>query len=413
MVIDKPFVKVIAKNSKNDWSDVVTQFLYEDCVKKANMLELRFSDSYALEVLDSTDFRQGAVLEIQWGYINNSVVSKVHTCVISDIEATYQNSIQCVIRCLDAYSEIKESKNTNIWNNVKSSDIAKQIAKNNGLLYEVEGTSKIWKSLPQVNQNDLEFIETLALKETDGNFTAYIRGNTLYFKDIGLKSSPIWEFKYGDEDFLRFSVKTRKTTKNAEDNGLQLVAVDAFDKKVLVDVVEDANLKNATDLGKAKKHSDKPESKNDVKIQSYDFNGDLMSETGSGKVIDVGKDTTEDKASSILGCEGDAEEKTNLANKITKDGKKKQNKATLLITGNPALEAGSIIAIKNVALTHSGNWYLDKVKNVIDASGFKTSCEMSRPLKKDTSKSVVNNKEVTKKKNSVSVTKYDVNGNKL
>lgn len=413
-MIQKPFVKVTCVKSGVDWSDFITHFKYEDCTDKANMLEIRFSDNYALAVIDSPDFQEKSELEIQWGYTHGQV-SKVHRCIVQDIDARYAQSISATIRCLDKTKAINSQGVSTIWENKTSSQIATEIAKKYGMDTAIESTSKLWDNIPQANMTDFELLKYLANREKDGNYQSFVRGTTLFFQKVPLDSKANWIVQYGDEDFLEFTPRNRNSTKGTSDDGVKLVGMDSFNKEVLVEMVGKDNLVDQTDLGtestgissKVEKASGivmEKMSSQQIAKHSYDVNGERIPDSPV-------------PVTTVVGAEGLSKgEKTNLGNKIVKKGQSNKNTGTLIILGNPQFEAGQIVTMKRVAKKHAGNWQITKVDSLIDSAGYKTSCELSRPTSVKGSKNKVNTTEGTKsteKEQTVKVRKYDANGNEI
>lgn len=374
--IGKPVVKVVCQSSGNDWSDYVTHFKYEDCTDKADMLEIRFSDDYALRAIDSPDFRHGSVLKVQWGYCGG-VMSTVHRVVVQDVEAKYARSIDVTVRCLDATKGMNSSCRTYLWKNVTSSDIAKQMASKYNLNAVVDTTNKVWKSIPQSNVTDFDFLKYLAGMEKDGNFESFVRGETLYFRKRPSDEQSEWTVQYGDEDFISFSPKNRNSTKDTYDDGVKLVGVDSFDKQVLVSMVGPSNLSDHTDLGvkNTSQGSAAPEeavSKVAISKVSYDANGNRLA--SSSTPADENSVTTVGAGSMPI------EEQVNIGNSIVKSGKDGENTGSLTLVGNPLFEAGTIVTVKRVANYHAGNWMVKKVQTLIDKSGYRTVLEVTRSM---------------------------------
>lgn len=374
--IDKPVVKVVCQSSGNDWSDYVTHFKYEDCTDKADMLEIRFSDDYALRAIDSPDFRQGSMLKVQWGYCNG-VMSKIHNVVVRDVEARYSRSVDATVRCLDATKGMNSSCRTYLWENVTSSDIARKIAKKYNLSAVVDDTSKVWTSIPQSNVTDFDFLKSLADKELNGNFESFVRGGTLYFRKRQVDAKSAWTVQYGDEDFIEFSPKNRSSTKETSDDGVKLVGVDSFNKQVMIDIVKQFNLTDQTDLGVKNKQQGSAEptsavSKVSISKVSYDADGNR---------IDAQSELKNENDVTAIGTGGmSQEEKVNMGNGIVKSGKDNENTGSLTLVGNPLMEAGSIVTVKRVANYHAGNWMVKKVQTLIDKSGYRTILEVTRSM---------------------------------
>lgn len=413
--VDKPIVKVVCVSSGNDWSDYITHFKYEDCTDKANMLEIRFSDNYALHAIDSPDFRQNSELKIQWGYTGGAM-SKVHRVIVQDLDAKYTKSVDATIRCMDKSKNMGISKKTYLWENMTSSAIAKKIAESYGMDIVVDETSKVWTSLPQSNVTDFDFLKSLADKEKDGNYESFVRGGTLYFRKRPVNQKSSFTVQFGDEDFIEFTPRNRKSTKETSDSGVKLVGVDSFNKQVTVDMVSPSNLSDQTYLGVKNKESGsaKPTSevsKTAISKVKYDANGNRI---GTVTVPNENSMTTVGAG----GMSGD--ERKNLGNSIVKDGEENENTGSLTLVGNPLLEAGKIVTIKRVANYHAGNWMIKKVQTLIDRSGYKTVLEVTRPMASRTDakngSAKVNTTEGDKTSKTGSkqvIRKYDVNGNEI
>ncbi len=109
-----PFYKVYLDEVKKiDITDSVSEFVYEDCIGKDNIIEIKIFDDLALTLLDSPNLITGKKLLVQFGFIAGAV-SAIHVGKITDIDTTYTGRTTLTVKALDLGNAMKKSTSSKI-----------------------------------------------------------------------------------------------------------------------------------------------------------------------------------------------------------------------------------------------------------------------------------------------------------
>ena len=351
-----PFYRLyLDEKHSRDISEYVDTLSFEDCMSEDSMVEFKVNANRALELLDNDKVNTGTKLYFQFGFLGE-IPSKVHTAIIKDIDTRYgQQGVAVTIRALDRGTDIKRTSSPKIWKNIRSSDIARQIAKKYNLIPVVDSTTKVWDSISQGNRSDMEFLQYVANRELNGNYVAYIRGDELYFVTRGLNKTSSVTFRWGDGDgdVIDFYPKLRESTSKKGASSTSLLSYDTTNQKVQVTNADNKTEKDATTLGQ-------------VKMVYNGIVGEKVSEFIDKRIPQP----------------GNADTLTNLANSNKKKGSLKLQGASLTVIGNPKLEPNTVITMSGTAERHTGNWLVEKVKHSISSSGYICTMELLKNGKK-------------------------------
>ena len=363
MSIKSPYYKVYIGD--RDITRYVESITYEDATEEDNIITLKIDQDYALQLADDPDFVTGKIVAFQFGFMGGAV-SQLHKSKVTDIKHTYRERVMMTMKCLDLGTTVKKTTSQKIWENKTSSQIAEAIASKYGFDKEIKTTSKVWENLPQGNKSDLEFLKYIAAREGQGNLVVFIRNNTLYFVERGLKedSKVTFTYGYGDGEMVSFEPTQKESTKKAVSNQTAITKVDEKTGKVTTTVVD-----NTTE-----------EDTGSTELYKFDAdNGDNLGEISEDNTT-VGKQNSEPVENE--------EEAKSLANSTKKNAALEGMTAKLKLDGQPLLVPNSVITIKNVAKRHLGNWLITKVTHSIQSGAYITTCD----LKRNASKSKTKNK---------------------
>jgi phage protein D len=363
MSIKSPYYKVYIGD--RDITRYVESITYEDATEEDNIITLKIDQDYALQLADDPDFVTGKIIAFQFGFMGGAV-SQLHKSKVTDIKHTYRERVMMTMKCLDLGTTVKKTTSQKIWENKTSSQIAEAIASKYGFDKEIKTTSKVWENLPQGNKSDLEFLKYIAAREGQGNLVVFIRNNTLYFVERGLKedSKVTFTYGYGDGEMVSFEPTQKESTKKAVSNQTAITKVDEKTGKVTTTVVD-----NTTE-----------EDTGSTELYKFDAdNGDNLGEISEDNTT-VGKQNSEPVENE--------EEAKSLANSTKKNAALEGMTAKLKLDGQPLLVPNSVITIKNVAKRHLGNWLITKVTHSIQSGAYITTCD----LKRNASKSKTKNK---------------------
>lgn len=100
---------------------------------------------------------------------------------VTSIEAEYDTlGARAIVRGFDKSHRLAVGRVTKTYENVKLSDVAKQLATDAGLQADVDETSGTHEHVFQVNQSNLDFLYALAVR---AGFDCRVDGDTLLFKE--------------------------------------------------------------------------------------------------------------------------------------------------------------------------------------------------------------------------------------
>lgn len=343
-----PFFRVF--NGDVDITSLIDSFSYEDTIKEDSLLKITVIYSNIADYqAGGLNIATGDYLRFYYGYLRGEQ-SEAHKARVTDIEHSYASNLRLTIRCLDLGTTMKKTSQNKVWENVTSVQIAQTIAKKYGLEFEYDQTKKVWENLPQGNRSDFDFIRYLANREKDGNYTFFIRNETLYFVERGLGSDSILSLNFGSPNsgIISFRTKYKTSTQPAAANNVVTTSIDPLKKKAEESIVS---------------VKDKDKTTGEYAFL-YNKNGEFV---GSKEGVKEKLVTPETK-----------EESKNIASSMKKQGTLKTLTATLTVEGNPLLVPNRILTIQNVLKEHAGNWYIESVNHSIKTSGYTTTLTLAR-----------------------------------
>lgn len=380
-----PFFNIVLAGVENI-SMYVDDFTFEDCMNEDSMLEIYAypKEGRGESLLDeAVKLDTGNAVEFHFGFMAGDR-SLVRKAVVKDIEARYNSSgVRVLVRALTKGVDLKRSTSSKIWKNKTSAEIVREIASKHGLTSEVEDTQHKWPSIPQGNMSDMDFIAYLAKRETDGNFVAYVKDNTLTLVKRKTDAESSVTFTWGDPNgtVISFEPKQRESTSSKGSSSTSVNTYELDKQKISVNKADNASEKGETTLG-------------DVKIRYNGVDGVKLSEFIDKKLV-----RPESGALS-----------SNIANSEKKKGQLGLLEASLRIEGNPLIVPNTVITINGVADRYIGNWLVTKARHTINGSGFITTLELVKNGRKrggDKAKKKNTTVGPEKAKDKVKLIKYD------
>lgn len=132
------------------------------------------------DILERAGCEVGKKLTISTAASNEDVPQPLIEGEITSIEADYDTiGSRAVVRGYDLSHRLNAGRRTQTFQNVKYSDIARQIASDAGLSPEVDESEGTHEHVIQANQSDLEFLLGIAKRI---GFDCRVEGSTLKFK---------------------------------------------------------------------------------------------------------------------------------------------------------------------------------------------------------------------------------------
>lgn len=352
-----PFYKVIIKKSGRDISDLISKFSHEDAVDEDNLLILQLDDSKT-DIIDDPDLKEGEILSFQYGFTQGKS-SPTYVARIIDIIPNYVDVIKITIRATDLGISLKKNSSKKVWQNMKASDMVKQIALANGLIPVVEETETVHVSMPQAGKSDYSFIKYLAKIEKDGSWRFYLRNDELHFTRLKLEteSAKTLRWNNGDGTVKNFKPYSQESLKKAASRETVVTTVDPFTNKPVQNVVNNTTAKDDVKLGE----------------YVYDFNGTQeafrIDKSTRPSQIKKAQEDTNKTGQHVYTPAGVLAEAENIGNKIKKKSSLGDYMASLTIIGDPDYVADQIITMAGVAKKDTGNWYVSRANHTIDPSG--------------------------------------------
>ncbi len=180
-------VKVIPEGQQAvrvDLSDRVISFTFEDAEHRADKLVLSVNN-WDLRNFDEPAWRKGNLLEVSWGYpgemapARQVVIQKVTGFQTLNVEG-YAKSVL-----------MNQMARCRVFENLRRSDVAQQVAKENGYgpnLQDIEDTEEVFPVITQARMTDAQLLRHLAAKE---GFEFFIDFDGLHFHQRRLGQRPV------------------------------------------------------------------------------------------------------------------------------------------------------------------------------------------------------------------------------
>lgn len=183
-------------------------FEYEGISDKMNRVTLKFENN-DLRLLDNEllDESQNNKLKFQFGYVDELTEPKEYV-----IQSNEGLKLVTVV-AFQQKTEMSTQSRSDVYEQVKWSDVAIAVFKRNGLAYQVEDTGVVYEQIVQSNESDNKFLKQGADKI---GFEFYVENGVGHFhsKDFGQK--PVRKFKYYPDDDERAKAKLRDITPKAK-----------------------------------------------------------------------------------------------------------------------------------------------------------------------------------------------------
>lgn len=384
-----PFYTIIVRNNGRDISDLISKISHEDSVDEDNLLTLNMVQ-VSPSIIDEDDFKEGTIIVFQYGY-RSGKISQKYTARIAEVIQVYgDDGVNITIRCHDLGIAMKKDKSKKVWQNIRSSDIVKQIALTHGLTAVVNQTETIHQFMPQQNMTDYEFIKYLAGIEKDGSWRFFIKNDEIHFSRLKLEKPSIktlvWNI--GDGSIKSFRPYSEESLKDNASRNTVVTTVDPFTNETLQTVIDNSTSKDDVKLGEYALHFNS-------ESENVGRSGSRNSQTRPSQQQKA--QTTQENARAgkhVYDPSGDLSEAKNKGNKIKKDSAMHDYKANLTIEGDPDYLSDQIISMAgDVAKKDTGNWYISKATHSITPEA---SYEVRMQLLKNAGKKPIQQQGVDK-----------------
>ena len=372
-------IQIEGQTLSKDITQEITAFSFTDNEDEMDVLELCVTNRN-LQFVDDPLFQEGNEIVARFGYLPVQAgmgnLSPQKKAVIKDIDYDFPEDAAPSIR-IKAYDKgfkLAGKENQRVWQKpapgILYSEIASEIAANNGLIPVVKETAVRHLRVTQSNISDAQFLQELAAKarDTDGEgvtgYVFYVQDDELHFHPRELDQGPVLALEYfTDTRGVLRSFRPSTQSQGAKGAGTEThaIGVDPRKKEAVAHKANNASTTDRTSLGK----------------KTYLVDGN----TGEGAYRDQ---ETGQVAPSYERSEGFAEEPLqepaqDLAEGKFNEAELRQVEAVAMTIGIPSLRAKQNIEVRGVGQKFSGVYYCHSVRHTIDNSGY--SCELK--LKKN------------------------------
>jgi hypothetical protein len=186
------YVKVVPEGGggeRVDLSERVLSFTFEDSEKKADKLVLTV-DNWDLANFDDPVWKKGNTLEVSWGYPGE--MAPARECVIQKVTGFQQLSVEAHAKSV----LMNKVARCRTFENKKRSDVAREVAEENGYggqLQDIEDSGEVLPLITQARMTDAQFLRQLATRE---GFEFYVDFDGLHFHQRRLGQRPVRVFRW-------------------------------------------------------------------------------------------------------------------------------------------------------------------------------------------------------------------------
>lgn len=329
----------------------VTGFSFEDTEAKADKLVLSI-DNYDLSQLDSPLWQPGNIVEFSFGY--PGAMSPTREMKIQTVKGF--NPLQ--VEALGDETVFNRRMDTRAsWENVKRSDVVKQIVAAYGFTAErvhITDTKLIIDRITQGGMTDLQLIKSLAYRE---GFEFYVDFDGVHFHPRNLGQKPIREFTYFTDrtgDIISVSVEDHRVPGNA--GKVTVAGRDPMNKETFKVSADDKSTPRTVLAAERTRYT--PDDTKDPRATA-----DLSPALASEFVLETAETT---EAAALRHAQGRFQKLDMRSVQIT-----------LQVLGDPLVLAKSILRINGLGARFSGLYYVLSAKHDLGA-GYVTTLKLRR-----------------------------------
>lgn len=160
----------------------------------SDMFMITLSDN-DLSFINNLPFKFGSEIRIDMGHLDQLATMLVGEVTALEPEFPENGPVHLVVRGYDRMFRLWQKKRSRSFMKMKDSDIASQIASDNGLKAQVDATSEVHQYVYQNNQSDMAFLFERARRI---NYEVYIDNKNLYFRKPQSTGAKVLTFKRGE-----------------------------------------------------------------------------------------------------------------------------------------------------------------------------------------------------------------------
>ncbi|MGG1635316.1 phage late control D family protein [Paenibacillus sp. NRS-1760] len=159
-----------------------------------------------------TTIAVGKKVQIKLGYADKKslVFDGIMTGYTIDYPSNGSPSI--VVTAMDRSFLMMKTSHSKVWNQMKDSDVVRQIAGNYGLSVDLDDTGVTKKTIEQIGVSDYHFVRSLAM-DNDRHF--YVEASKLIFKKPKTSGAPLITLKYG-KNLVQFTLTVDASSQTSQ-----------------------------------------------------------------------------------------------------------------------------------------------------------------------------------------------------
>jgi phage protein D len=312
-------------------------------LEKSDMFQVTFNDT-EFEIQNKNIFDLGKTIRIELGY--NSKFTKMLEGEIVQIKPSYSSGSPTTLTIIgfDKMFRLSRTKHSRSFKNVKDSEIARKIAQELGLDYDIDSTSQTFDYIFQNNQSNLNFLKQRARRI---DYEVEVEENKLIFKKARHEErKESVELKW-DKNLMEFN-PTIDATKIVSE--VEVTGWSRKEKKLIKGIAKAGDEKKSI-KGKSGAQKSKSKFKN---LNSKIFKVDIPL-------------NTQEEADNI------AKSRLNQINMeyLTGYG---------MAVGEPKITAGKMIKIMGLGNVVNGEYYVVSSEHMFSTKGYKTYFDVKRSI---------------------------------
>jgi len=329
-----------------DLQDRLMSFEFEDNARMADRCIIKL-DNWDLEMIDDETWARGQLLEVAWGYIGN--MHPPRQVVVKKV----RGGIDLTVEALATSVLMDREQKTRTFNNVRRSDVVRQIAIENGFdrnFLFVENTDEEFETIVQAAETDARLLKRLANKE---GFTFYVDHTGLHWHEEEFDTQPTHRLQYftdpGRGDIISFELDANLAHQPAN---IRVKGRDPETKKEFEGEGSDSKT-SRTELG------------NQIEV--------VDPRTGETSIQDRNATGTRHYSS----AKNERQAKREADARFRK-ASRERIKMKLNIVGDPTLTAKRVIEVGGMGDYLSGKYYVAVSKHTITGNGYDQAINLRR-----------------------------------
>lgn len=321
-------------------------FTYEDSEKQADQVSIQL-DNYDLALFDRDELTGGATLEVSWGYPGN--MAPPRRVVVKKLKGFQTLTIEGQATSVLMNREAK----TRSWTNKSRSDVAKEIAAEQGYqgdFVDVEDTSEVLDTISQTAETDARFLRRLAARE---EFQYFVDDGGFYWRSRNQARAPshvlTWFSDPGRGDIIALNVESdlARRVGRVEVRGRDPLAKSTIESSATSSTVERATLSDVLEV-----------------VDPVTGTSTLQQRNATTSVQPTSAPTT-----AAAGRESSAR---------FRRAERETVKLSMQVVGDPTLRAKEVVEVRGISALLSGKYYVTEAKHVVSSSGYVVELKLTR-----------------------------------